>query len=218
MDRKPLASAHHRRGRWVVAASAVMLAAGLFFPRAGRFLVSHDVFTHAETALVLSGDPVHRTLAARDLYQQGLVERVLLIPEPPDPARGELVRLGLEDPELPQMSERILVASGIPRSKITFLPEPINGTIVEAERVQAFLRGRPPRSLVVITSRSASRRACAVFRRIFRKDAIPILCSPTPYDSFIEERWWSQPRNALCVVTEYQKLIANMAQLTLRGS
>lgn len=189
------------------------LAGVLLIPRAGRFIVAEDPFSYAETALVLSGGPVHRALAARDLYLQGRVEQILIIPEPAYPVIQELVKLGLEDPTLPPLSERILVASGVPRDKISFLPTPADGTIVEALQVRSFLDGRLPPRLAVITSKFASRRACFIFRRVLRE--VEILCAPTPYDPFDPERWWSRPRDALYVVMEYQKFVTNVVTLAL---
>ena len=203
-----------RIGLSVVAVLLVSILAGvLLLPRAGRFIVAEDQFAHADTALILSGDPIRRALAARDLYLQGRIKQILVIPEPPDRVDEELVNLGLEDPTLPPLSERILMASGVPREKISFLPEPADGTIVEAHLAQRFLNGRPPQRLAVITSKFASRRACFVFRRVLK--TIEIFCSPTPYDSFEPDRWWKQPRNALFVVMEYQKFLANAFTLAL---
>lgn len=185
----------------------------LLFLRAGQFIVAEDQFAQADAALILSGDPIRRGLAARDLYLQGRIKQILVIPEPPDRVDWELVKLGLEDPTLPPLAERILMASGVPRQKISFLPEPADGTIVEAHLVRRFLEGRPTKRLAVITSKFASRRACFVFRRVLQ--TVEIFCSPTPYDSFEPDRWWKQPRNALFVVMEYQKFLANAFTLAL---
>jgi len=197
----------------VLLVSAVGVA--LFFPHAGQFLVVEDEFAHATVALVLSGDPVRRSLAARDLYRQDRIDGILVIPEHEDPLEEELVRLGLLAPNLPPWSERVLVASGVPRSKITVLPEPADGTITEALQVRAFLRGRFPPMLVLITSTSASRRARFVFRQILKHEPVTVLCSPNLRDGFQPQRWWRHPRNALTVVTEYQKLLANALTLAL---
>lgn len=194
-------------------------------PRAGAFLVVEDPFSHADVALVLSGLPVSRAFAARDLYRQGRVEEIWVIPEPANKIEGEvvsnqvtgeLVQLGLLDPGLPQWSTRILAATGVPAARIVMLPEPANGTIVEARRIRAFLRSRPPRSMVLITSQSASRRARMIFRRVLRSTPVQIFSYPTPYDTFQADRWWVQPRNALTVVTEYQKLLTNALTLAFR--
>lgn len=188
--------------------------ATMFFRLAGHFIVAEDSFAHAEVGLILSGDPVRRALGARDLYRQGRVERILVIPEPPNQVAGELIKLGLMDPKLPPLSMQILVASGVPRERITFLPEPADGTIVEAFRVRRFLNGQFPSRLVVITSKFASRRACFIFRWVLYQ--VEIFCSPTAYDPFESNRWWQQPRNALSVVVEYQKFLASAFVLAFR--
>lgn len=195
----------------LVGVVVVFTSAIVFFPLAGRFIVAEDEFTHADTAVVLSGAPISRALAARDLYLQRRVGEVLVIPEPADPLEDQLVGLGIVEPNSPPLSERILVASGVPRDKIVFLPEPADGTIAEAYRVRKFLEHRPPRRLVVVTSKFASRRACFIFRHVL--EHVEILCFPTPYDQFNPEQWWSQPRNALYVVMEYQKFLVNVIAL-----
>lgn len=205
-------------------ALAGLLAVGIFLPRAGAFLAVKDEFTWADVAVVLSGLPISRAFAAHDLYVQGRVGEIIIIPEPPEKIEGELVKdrvkdqlvaLGLFDPTLPQWSERILVALGVPRSEITVLPEPAHGTIVEAQRIRAFVERRHPHSLVIVTSKSASRRARFIFRRVLRNTDVRILAYPTPYDSFEPDAWWTRPRNALTVLTEYEKFLVNA--LTLAG-
>lgn len=192
---------------------ASIAVAVLLFLEAGRFIVVEDVFTNADTALVLSGDPIRRALAAGDLYLQGRVKRILVIPEPPDQVEGELVKLGLIDPTLPPVSKRILVASGVPRENILFLPAPADGTIVEAYRVRRFFEGRLPQRMAVITSKFASRRACFIFRWVLQH--VEIFCAPTTYDPFESKRWWKHPRNALFVAMEYQKFLANAVSLAV---
>lgn len=214
-----------RNGRLGFVAALVLMGAGAWgFREAGRFLVVRDPFEQADVALVLSGLPTSRALAARDLYRAGRVREILVIPEPPNKVEGEgvsaealaeLTRLGLVKPNRPQWAQQVLVATGVPRSSITVMPKAVDGTIGEAERVRAFLEGRLPQRLVLVTSRSASRRARMIFRRVFRKDGVQVLSSPTPYDAFEPDRWWSHPRNALNVVTEYQKLLVNALTLLL---
>ncbi len=193
----------------VVTVVTVLLVAG------GRFLVASDAFAEADVAIVLSGGPTLRVLAARDLYRAGRVHRIVIIPEPPDdPAIDrELIKLGLRDPSAPPQAERILLASGIPRTAFEFLSEPIDGTVNEARRVKRFLETRPAQRIAVVTSKFASRRACLIFRRVLA--GREVYCAPSPYDSFDPRGSWRQPRNALAVVMEYQKLAANLATLAV---
>ena len=192
----------------------LLLALAWYVPRAGAMLVAEDAFDHVDLAVVLSGVPFSRALAARDLYQQGRVTTIVIIPEPKDQTWREMVALRLEDPAHP-MSERILTASGVPRSHILFLPEAVDGTIQEARAVRAFLQGRMPRRLVIITSMSASRRARMIFRSVLGPDGVEVLSSPTPYEPFEPQAWWRSPRNTLTVVMEHQKFLVNAAALAL---
>ena len=226
MANRQAAPALRRRRLGVLTALLIagVAGSGACFLHAGEFLVAEDAFTHADVALVLSGLPISRAFAASDLYRQGRVGQVWAIPEPPnkiegegvtDEVRKELIALKLFDPSLPQWSERILVAAGVPRERIVMLPTFANGTIGEARLVATFLHGRSPHSLVLITSKSASRRARFIFRRVLRQAHVQIFSAPTPYDSFESKRWWARPRNALTVVMEYQKFLANALTLTL---
>jgi uncharacterized SAM-binding protein YcdF (DUF218 family) len=203
---------------------ALLLAISLFIPHAGSWLVVQDPLTHAEVAVVLSGLPTSRALAARDLYRQGIVETIWVIPEPVQKIEGEmvnddvfeeLVRLNLVNPSADQWAGRLLVAMGVPPDKIVVLPKPAHGTIHEADEVREAFRERLPKQLVIVTSKSASRRARHIFRAVFQHDDVEILSYPTPYDPFEAQRWWSTPRNALTVVTEYEKLLVNILTLTI---
>ena len=193
----------------------ILLLVVVVFPRAGRFLVADEQSPAGDVAVVLSGEPISRVLGARDLYRTGRVRRVLIVPEPPaDPAGREgVITLGLLDPQLAPLSERILVASGVPKSDIAFLGEPADGTTTEARRVRRSLAGQPDRRIVVVTSKFASRRACYVFRRVLRDREV--VCAPTPYDPFDPVGWWSRPRDALYVLMEYQKFLATTVMLIL---
>ena len=208
----------------VVVIAALLLAIGLFIPHAGSWLVVQDPLTHAEVTVVLSGLPTSRAFAARDLYDRGIVEEIWVIPEPATKIEGEmvkdevfeeLVRLNLVNPSADQWARRILVAMGVPQDKIIVLPKPVQGTINEAHWVREAFNGRLPKRLVIITSKSASRRARHIFRRVFQHDDVDILSYPTPYDPFEAGRWWATPRNALTVVTEYEKLLINVLTLAV---
>ena len=197
-------------------------AGALFFPQAGRFLIVEERVTQADIALIPSGDPIGRSLGARDLYQRARIGRVLVIPEFTNPPNPELVKLGLvtQGPSLPQWSERILIASGVPRETLFFL-KPVDGTINEAVQVRRYLRenrfvdGKTPVRLVLVTSRCSSRRARFIFQWILRDERVEVLSSPTPYDSYQPDRWWEKPRQALLVAMEYQKGLLNFLTLLL---
>ena len=213
-------------GRFIaLAALAALVAVGLFLPNAGRYLIASDPFEQADVAVILAGLPTSRTFAARDLYRQGRVGEIWILPEPVNKVEGEvvtdavkhdLIRLGLFQPDLPQWAERILLASGVPKSQLLVLPKAEGGTMGEAPQARAAARQRHPKSLVIITSKTASRRARFIFRHMFKKEGIAIYAYPTPYDPFNPDRWWSMPRTALDVVMEYEKFVINAVAAMLQ--
>lgn len=198
----------------LIALLILIVLGAAFFPEAGNLLVVQDSFSHAEMAVLLSGNPVERALAVRDLYSQGRVTQALIIPEPPNRVEGELIKLGVLQAGLPPVTERILVASGVPRWKITFL-QATDGTISEALEVQRYLRAAPSESVVIVTSRYSSRRARFIFRSILKNEKVKVYCFPSPYDPFEPNRWWSRARDALNVVMEYMKFIPNVVTLVI---
>ena len=208
--------------RFLLLALLIGSALGLALPRAAAWLVVNDRVPHADLAIVLSGDPVRRTLAARDLFLAGTVDRILIIPEPPEDRslETELARLGLIDPSAqkpPPWPARILAASGVPRDRFAFLSESVDGTINESRHVHQALAAAMPRSLAVVTGPLASRRAKFIFARRFAPERVRVFAVPTTYEPVQLARWWTKPRNALQVVTEYQKLLANALMLLTGG-
>jgi uncharacterized SAM-binding protein YcdF (DUF218 family) len=204
-----------RLSRWSVAvlvgALALVALSGFLWLRADALLVEQDAFDHADVAVVLAGERLRRVLGGRDLYQAGRVGRILLSREPVDAAIGaELARLGLPDENA--LGARLLVLDGVDPAHVAFL-EPSDSTIMEAQRTRAYFGGTPPPTLVVVTQRHASRRACFVFREVL--PATRIYCAPTPYDRYATGQWWANRTYPLIVATEYLKLAINA--LELRG-
>lgn len=201
-----------RSVRLAAIATVVVLSLATLIARyAGEFLVRRDALTRADVAIVLSGEPSTRTLAARDLYRERRIRRIVIIPEAQRDAavQRELDALRIATP--PSLVPRILLASGVPSSAFVVLPDAAEGTIEEARRVEAYLRDERSRRIVVITSKFASRRACFIFSRVLK--GREILCWPTPYDSFEPRTWWRHPRDAMQITMEYQKLVANALML-----
>lgn len=197
---------------------AVLAGGGLFFLSAGSLLVVEDSFDHADVALALSGRPTPRALAARDLLQENRVDQIWVVSEPPAaaPIEEALRRIGLSDPKAPSFSERILRASGVDLDRVTFLPH-ANSTLEEARIVRAHLAALadPPARLVLVTSDSHTRRARFLFRSILRNRPVEVLAYPSPYDASDPRRWWTRRKEAMGVLDEYVKLLANAVELLL---
>jgi len=191
------------------AVGLALLSGAFFFPHAGRFLVVSDPFERADAGLVLSGQPIQRILAGRDLLLSGRVDRLLVIQEPSAPqVAGELVRLGLLDAERPEWSYRILQLSGAPMDRVVFLP-PAQSTRGEAVVLRGYLRSHRIRRIVLVTDKFHTRRARPLFRWILKGEGVEILSFSNPYDPFEPDGWWRRPLDLRPVLIEYVKLGVN---------
>ncbi len=193
-----------------------VLVAGIWINRQeiADFLIVPDTMITADVAVVLSGGNIPRMLAARDLYKNGAVQKILFIPEPNRSGRAttELERLGITRLQGDELSYRILEASQVPRTDVLALPQAIDGTIHEAAAIQHYLKNLPDvKRIVIVTSKISSRRQCYIFRKVLND--MDVQCVASPYDTASVEQWWVHPRQALFVLMEYQKFIANVMML-----
>ena len=178
------------------------------------FLIIPETIVKAEIAVVLSGGNIPRVLAARDLYKNGLVKNILLIPEPigSSAADTELRRLGINLLKENDLTKRILEASKVPSSDVLVLAHSIDGTIKEAEAIKEFLeKHQDVERIVIVTSKLSSQRQCYIFKKILID--VEVQCTASAYDTSNMKDWWKHPRRALQVLIEYLKFTANFLTL-----
>ena len=183
------------------------------------FLIVPNKPIHADIAIVLSGGTVPRVLAARDLYKNGSVRKILLIPESNEIREidRELERLGIQLIKSNELTQRILETSQIPKSDIMKLHDSIDGTINEAKAVKAYLENEQLMlSLTIVTSELNSRRQCYIFRNVLI--GFKVQCYASPYTKFDIDKWWNHPRRALNILIEYLKFTANIFLLLIYES
>lgn len=181
------------------------------------FLIVPQIPINADIAVVLSGGSIPRVLAARDLYKNGSVKKILLIPEPSgtSSADKELHKLGISRMKANEITQRILEASQVPPSDVLTLPHSINGTINEAKAVDEFLEDFPKiKQVAIVTTKLNSQRQCYIFRQVLADTEI--LCHASPYDNLNIDNWWTHPRQALGIFIEYLKLISNFLTLLVK--
>lgn len=164
-------------------------------------LTVKDEPVKADLIVVPAGGPVTRALGARDLYARGLSRKILLIPEPPNPLRHELEKLGFE-PQPYTISQRILMASGVPLSAIDQLPANVGNTKAESRAIEAYAASHGVKSILLVSSPLSSRRQCWIFKRAL--PSVSVSCQPNSYERIEYDR-----RLILWVMNEYVKFAAN---------
>ena len=170
----------------------------------GRSLVVSDAPAHADAIVVLSGSIPDRILWGADLYRQGMAPRLLLTREVEAPGLAELRKRGLELPERSDINLTLAQELGVPRDAIDVVGRPASSTISEISSLLPELRRLGVHSLLLVTSKTHSRRAAAIFRALAGGEFSLRVC-PTPYDTFSAEDWWRHREVARRVITESAK-------------
>ncbi|HEV8131403.1 MAG TPA: YdcF family protein [Acidobacteriota bacterium] len=174
-------------------------------PLFGNFLLRSDPLQKADAIVVLSGAYTTRSQEAAALYHQGWSPRILLTREiPPDDFYG-LRQKGILLPESIDLSQQVLEGLGVPRSQIWRLDTPVDNTDQEAKQIGEFLKRQKVRRIIVLTSKTHSRRACLVFHHYHDKD-FQIICRYSFFDPFDPKTWWKRRRDMRDLIFEYQKL------------
>jgi uncharacterized SAM-binding protein YcdF (DUF218 family) len=200
---------HARICRWTAAIllGLVLIVVGVLL-LAGRWLQSGTTpVTHADIAVVLAGS-YERTLYAADLYNQGLVQRVVLSRPVAEPVHVRIAELGIAVTPEEELHKQILLRLGVPESAMDFLPGRARNTRDEAVALSRYL-GSSNQKVIVVTSPINAWRISFIFGRGFAPGQIQI--AATPYQEF-DWRWWENPSSARDVVLELVKSLYFMEQ------
>jgi uncharacterized SAM-binding protein YcdF (DUF218 family) len=172
----------------------------------GNFLIKKDPTEKADLIVVLSGDLWARANEAADLYNKGLANRILLLRELKRKGAEELQKMGIVFPESYQVNKRVLMKKGVPERAISISNKEVNSSFQEASFINEYLNTHQWKSVIVVTSKFHSRRACRTLKTISNGEK-KVICSPSRYDPFSPETWWTERRQARALFFEYQKLI-----------
>lgn len=186
-----------------VAVAAVWLREPLL-RQMGAFLVVRDAEAPSDAIVVLSGSLPDRILHGVDLHRAGLAPLLVLTRESGWPGLTELRQRGLEIPERYELNRDIARQLGVPESALVQVEEPAGSTISEVQVLLPELRRRGVRSILLVTSKTHTRRAARIFAAVSGGD-IEVRVSPTPYDPFTPEGWWRNRETTRRVLTEYGK-------------
>ncbi len=184
-------------------------------PVFGNFLLRSDPLQKADVIVVLGGAFTVRSEEAAALYHQGWSPRILLTRELPPDDFYQLKQKGIVLSETIDLSQKILEGLGVPRSQIWRLEVPVDNTDEEVQAAGEFLKGQKVRRIIVVTSKSHSRRACLVFHHYYDND-FQIICHYSFFDPFEPRTWWKRRRDIRDLIFEYQKLAAYQIQFLPR--
>jgi uncharacterized SAM-binding protein YcdF (DUF218 family) len=193
--------------------AGLLAAAGLFVARerllagAGRLLIDAAAPAPADAIVVLAGSVPDRILEAAALYHEARAPRVVLSREPDSAAFRQMRALGVRVPSRQEISRTAAEQLGIPPAAIAEVGGEAGSTLTEARVLLTYVRARGYRRILLVTSKTHTRRA-ALIHRDLAGGLVEILPCPSRYDDFDPARWWRHRAWRRRVVIEYQKLLA----------
>ena len=209
-------AARGRLGRALVrvcacAVALAILAAGVFFPFAGRFLVREDPLEPAEAIFVLAGARVNRWLEAVELYREGRAPLIILSPGRLEHAEMALRERGIRLPAEGEIAREAILQLNVPPDAVRVLPGSLDNTAHEAAALHAFWRSAPPDRrmgrIIIVTSGYHTRRTGFAFRREFADAPVRLMVRASRFDEAQPARWWRHRADVRFVTSELQKLV-----------
>lgn len=180
----------------------------------GFALLRSDTLQKADAIVVMAGGYAIRAQEAAALYREGWSPRVVLTREAPPDGFYQLKDQGINLPEMIDVSQQVLERLGVPRSGIWRVDGVVGSTDEEVQRVGQYLKERNLHTLVLVTSKAHSRRACLVFHHYWKND-FQIVCRYSRFDPFEPKRWWKSRKDIRELTFEWQKLILYRIQFAL---
>ncbi len=196
-----------RKARWLAAALAIAMAAGLWFAR-GALLpaVAHwlDVGQRpqpADAIMLLTGGAETRAFAAAALCKCGWAPRILVSTVAAAPQPEETAML----PEH-EVNVRVLLACGVPKQDVIVLNAQARTTFDEAKALSAYLEKAGHLRILLVTNGYHTRRARWIFAEVLGSQMATIVPISVPTDEFEEDSWWRSERGFAAIAGECMKL------------
>ncbi len=141
-------------------------------------------------------------------YQAGHATRIVLSPGGREAGERELAARGIHVHNEAEIGRAVMTgALGLPATAVEVLPGPLDNTAHEAEAIGSRAREEGSTRLIIITSRSATRRAGYAFERVLG-DKVVVIVRDTPRDPFDPAWWWRARASFRETFYEFPKLVA----------
>ena len=200
-----------------------LLLAGLFvyafhpwlLEQWGYTLLRSQPLRKSDVIVVMAGTYAIRAEEAAALYRENWSPRVLITREVPNDDFWRLREQGISVQESIDINQEMLQRLGVPRESIWRIEAPVGNTDQEIRHAGEFLKQQHVRRLIVVTSKTHSRRACLGFDHYYGAD-FQIICRYSRFDPFEPKLWWTRRRYVREFLFEWQKLLLYRLQFALQ--
>ena len=174
---------------------------------AASFLIKEDPLKPSDLVVVLGGNWWERAREAVDIYKKGYAREVLIMKEIKPEGYDELLKLGIALQRPHEINKRVMMSLGVPEEVISVPEDEADSTYQEALIAREIIKKRKIKSIIIVTEKTHTKRACMTFHFLLGRD-IRVICRPSGYDDFQVENWWQRRKDIKEVIFEYQKLMA----------
>ncbi len=196
--------------RWILRLAVALVLAGLLwgglapmFGAAGGWLACSSPLQPVNYLLIMPGDQSTRPFAAAALVRQGWADAVLIPRNIESPSVQDQIV-----PPAHEITCRVLALRGVPPERIIVLDQvQSNSSWDDLRALAEFLTEHPEASAGVITNDYHVRRTRWTARRVFGRDAMPLVFG-APTDGFGPDDWWHYRAGVWLYGAEFAKLIA----------
>lgn len=136
-------------------------------------LIVRKQLEKADAIVVLGGSStyIERTQLAAQLIKGNVTHKIFLTD---DGERAGWSQAEQKNPAYVELAKRELIAQGVAPEAIEIMTPRGSGTIYEAETVEALVRSREYKSLLLVTSAYHSRRALNTFNNVFTQKGLDV--------------------------------------------
>jgi uncharacterized SAM-binding protein YcdF (DUF218 family) len=179
----------------------LMGAAGTVFclPLLGHWLVREDPVEEADAIAVLTGSLPTRAMEAADLYRRGYAKEIWLTH--PAGRSSSVAGQSVPYPSENEFNVQVLLHEGVPAEAIHVFEMPIVNTADELDVIGTALKDRGDESVIVVTSKSHTRRVYALWSKYHAAEG-KVIVHAMRDDRFEPASWWKRPGDTTQVIHE----------------
>jgi uncharacterized SAM-binding protein YcdF (DUF218 family) len=182
----------------------------------GQWLVVADPLEPAAGVVVLSGGAPYRAIEAAQIFREGWARQVWITRPPVEADEALVAHLGLKIDFGDEGSSRLILQRlGVSPSAIKTLTPGARNTAEELTRVAAELARTRGDRVIIVTSKSHTRRVRATWRAVVGRSREAIV-RYAGLDRFEGSRWWERTEDALAVSREVFGLLNVWAGFPIR--
>jgi uncharacterized SAM-binding protein YcdF (DUF218 family) len=193
--------------RYLVLLLAVMIVIGYvmrvpLMQGIAHVLIHEDTATHCDVMVVLSGNAFDRGNEGARLFRAGYAPHIIC-------PGGNMERLFLIAGDTvyeSDMLKRNVMRLGIADTLVTAIHAGTS-TLEEADTIRGYCMARGIHSIMVVTNLFHTRRARAVYQKVFAKTGITIHMRGAHDSGYDEEHWWTSEYGLIALNNEYMKTL-----------